>query len=335
VRFYHFPEATGIDALRMDERDAPQPGAGQVLIRMRAWSLNYRDLLISEGRYGRGQKPDVVPLSDGAGEVVAVGESVTRWTVGDRVLPIFMPHWISGPPTPQRIAGALGGPADGLLAEYVVADEAGLVAVPAHLGWAHAATLPCAAVTAWHAVVVSGRATPSDRVLTLGTGGVSLFALQFAVLSGATVVATSSRRDKLARLAELGAGTLVNYVDEPSWGRAVNRLTGGGVDHVVEVGGAGTIEQSVAATRVGGRVSVIGVLSDGSGLDTSQLLLKGITMQGMFVGSRDIFEDMNAALTQHAVEPLIDTTFPFSDALSAYRHFATRSHVGKVVIVAD
>jgi NADPH:quinone reductase-like Zn-dependent oxidoreductase len=335
MRYYHFPAFTGIDALQMDERDVPAPDGREILLRMQAWSLNYRDLLVSEGRYGRGQKPDVVPLSDGAGEIVAVGDEVTRWRMGDRVMPIFMPNWIAGPPHAQRIAGALGGPADGVLAEYVVVSESSVVSIPEHLSWAQAATLPCAAVTAWHAVVTHGRTAPGQLVLTLGTGGVSLFVLQFARLAGAAVIATSSSDAKLARLAELGASTLVNYLTTPSWGAEVHRVTAGGVDHTVDVGGSGTIAQSVAATRIGGRVSVVGVLTDGAGLDSTQLLMKGITMQGMFVGSRDVFEDMNAALARHRLEPLIDAEFPFTEAPNAYRHFASRSHVGKVVIVAD
>lgn len=335
MRYYHFPAFTGIDALRMGERDVPAPGKGDVLLRMRAWSLNYRDLLISEGRYGRGQKPDVVPVSDGAGEVVAVGAEVTRWQVGDRVMPIFMPNWVTGPPQASRIAGALGGPADGLLAEYAAVSEPALVSVPEHLSWAQAATLPCAAVTAWHAVVTHGQAAPGQLVLTLGTGGVSLFALQFAQIAKAEVVATSSSDAKLKRLEELGAVALVNYQATPEWGAGIQRITDGGVDHAVDIGGSGTIGQSVGATRIGGRVSVIGVLADGAGLDTAQLLMKGITMQGLLVGNRDVFEDMNAAVTRHRLEPIVDTEFPFSEAAAAYRHFASRSHVGKVVLVAD
>jgi NADPH:quinone reductase-like Zn-dependent oxidoreductase len=319
----------------MGERDVPAPGKGDVLLRMRAWSLNYRDLLISEGRYGRGQKPDVVPVSDGAGEVVAVGAEVTRWQVGDRVMPIFMPNWVTGPPQASRIAGALGGPADGLLAEYAAVSEPALVSVPEHLSWAQAATLPCAAVTAWHAVVTHGQAAPGQLVLTLGTGGVSLFALQFAQIAKAEVVATSSSDAKLKRLEELGAVALVNYQATPEWGAGIQRITDGGVDHAVDIGGSGTIGQSVGATRIGGRVSVIGVLADGAGLDTAQLLMKGITMQGLLVGNRDVFEDMNAAVTRHRLEPIVDTEFPFSEAAAAYRHFASRSHVGKVVLVAD
>jgi NADPH:quinone reductase-like Zn-dependent oxidoreductase len=265
LRYYHFPAFTGIDALKMGERDVPAPGSRDVLLRMHAWSLNYRDLLISEGRYGRSQKPDVVPLSDGAGKVVAVGDEVTRWRVGDRVMPIFMPNWITGPPQAQRIVGALGGPADGLLAEYAIVPESAVVSVPEHLSWAQAATLPCAALTAWHTVVTHGQAAPGQIVLTLGTGGVSLFALQFARLAGAGIVATSSSDAKLARLAELGAGKLVNYLTTANWGAEVQRINSGGVDHVVDVGGSGTIDQSVAATRMGGRVSVIGVLTDGGG----------------------------------------------------------------------
>lgn len=334
MKYYHFPCFAGVDALRLDECDPPGPGPHQVLVRMRAWSLNYRDLLIAEDAYGRGLKPDVVPLSDGAGEVVETGGAVTGWKVGDRVASVFMPRWIAGPPDAAKVAGALGGQVDGVLAEYVVFDEHALVAVASHLDMTEAATLPCAAVTAWHAVVARGGLRPGQTVLTQGSGGVSVFALQFAALGGARVIATSSSDDKLARLSRLGATDLVNYVTTSEWGDAVFALTEGGVDHVVEVGGAGTLQQSIAATRPGGRVSVIGVLSAGGGIDHGPILRKGLTVEGMFVGSREIFEAMNRALEQHRIRPLIDSTFDFADAPAAYRHFASRQHFGKVVITA-
>lgn len=335
MKYYHLPEFTGVDALRLDERDEPAPGPRQVLVRMRAWSLNYRDLLIARDAYGRGLKADPVPLSDGSGEVVAVGTEVTRWRTGDRVVGIFMPRWIDGAPDAAKVAGALGGPVDGVLAEYVTFHEEALVAVPSHLDFSEAATLPCAAVTAWHSVVVQGGAMPGQRVLTLGSGGVSVFALQFAVASGARVVATSSSDGKLDTLRALGASDLVNYRETPAWGKEVYRLTGDGADHVVEVGGAGTLAQSIAAVRTGGLVSLIGVLSDGDGVNPGLVLRKGLTLQGLFVGSREMFEAMNRALEQHRIRPLIDTTFPFSDAIAAFRHFESRGHAGKVVITAD
>ncbi|NEW75257.1 zinc-dependent alcohol dehydrogenase family protein [Streptomyces rhizosphaericus] len=337
TRYYHLPRLTGVDALRLDEREVPAPGPREVLVRMRAWSLNYRDLMIASDAYGRALKPDVVPLSDGAGEVVDAGSEVTRWREGDRVAGIFMPGWLSGPPTARKTAGALGGPTDGLLAEYVLFDQEALVAAPAHLDFAETATLPCAAVTAWHAVAVTGGLAPGQTVLTLGSGGVSLFALQFAALGGARVLATSSDDAKLERLRSLGATDGINYARTPDWGRLVAEATGGGVDHVVEVGGAGTLPQSLEAVRVGGRISLIGVLSrprDG-GADPSSVLLKGVTLQGMFVGSREMFEQMNRAIEHHRLRPVVDRAFPFAEAPAAYRYFAGRGHFGKVVITDE
>ncbi|MFH8385287.1 NAD(P)-dependent alcohol dehydrogenase [Kitasatospora sp. NPDC018058] len=335
MKYYHLLALSGVDALRLDEREMPVPGPGGVLVRMRAWSLNYRDLLIADDRYGRGMKPDLVPLSDGAGEVVGTGAEVTRWRPGDRVMGVFMPEWISGPADAARTAVALGGPVDGVLAEYVVFDQEALVAAPPHLDFAEAATLPCAAVTAWHALMVHGGLVPGQSVLTLGSGGVSVFALQFAVLAGAEVIVTSSSDAKLERFRAMGAGAGVNYSRTPEWGRHVHELTGGGVDHVIEVGGAGTLPQSIRAVRTGGRLSVIGVLSQGPGIDPVPLLRKAVTVQGMQVGSRETFEAMARTIALHRVRPVIDRAFPFSDAPAAYRYLASGSHFGKVVIVAD
>ncbi|MEU6040979.1 NAD(P)-dependent alcohol dehydrogenase [Actinomadura sp. NPDC047616] len=335
MRYYRLPAFTGVGALRMDERPVPEPGPRQVLVRMRAWSLNYRDLLIATGTYGRGMKPDVVPLSDGAGEVVAAGPEVTRWREGDRVLGVFMPDWISGPATADKIAASLGGTVDGVLAEYVVFDQDAVVAAPSHLDFAEAATLPCAAVTAWHCLMVQGTLAPGERVLTLGSGGVSVFALQFATLAGAEVIATSSTDAKLDRLRALGAAAGVNYTRVPQWGKAVFDMTDGGVDHVVEVGGAGTLPQSVRAARTGGRVSLIGVLARGDGLSPVPLLRKGLTVQGMLVGGRDTFEAMNRAVERHRIRPVVDRAVPFSAAPEAYRLLHSGGHFGKIVIVPD
>ncbi|MCQ4081683.1 NAD(P)-dependent alcohol dehydrogenase [Streptomyces sp. RB6PN25] len=337
TRYYHLPHFTGADALRLDERDVPAPGPHEVLVRMRAWSLNYRDLMIAANAYGRALKPGVIPLSDGAGEVVETGTEVTRWEPGDRVMSVFMPGWLSGPPSAEKTSGALGGTADGVLAEHVLFDQEAVVAVPPHLDFAEAATLPCAAVTAWHAVAaVHGGLNPGQTVLTLGSGGVSLFALRFAALGGARVIATSSSDAKLERLRSLGASDGVNYSRTPEWGEVVHELAGGGVDHVIEVGGAGTVQQSLTAVRTGGRISLIGVLAArGGGIDPSLVLRKGITLQGLFVGSREMFEQMNRAIEQHRIRPVIDSTFPFSDAVAAYRHFESRGHFGKVVITDD
>ncbi|WP_345580806.1 NAD(P)-dependent alcohol dehydrogenase [Streptomyces prasinosporus] len=335
MRYYHLPAFAGPAALRLDHRETPAPAAREVLVRMRAWSLNYRDLLIADGRYGRGMKADVVPLSDGAGEVVAVGSEVTRWKPGDRVMSVFMPRWVSGPATDAKVAAALGGTVDGVLAEYVTFDQQALVATPPHLDHPEAATLPCAAVTAWHALVVHGGLAAGQTVLTLGSGGVSVFALQFAVLAGAQAVVTSGSDAKLERLLAMGAVAGVNRSSTPQWGAHVRELTGGGVDHVVEVGGAGTLPQSVRAVRTGGRISVIGVLSRGDGLDPVPLLRKAVTVQGMQVGSRETSEAMARAVAAHRLRPAVDRAFPFSEARAAYEHLASGGHFGKVVLVAD
>lgn len=335
MRYYHLPAFGGIDALKMDERDVPEPGPREVLVRMRAWSLNYRDLLIASGTYGRGMKPDLIPLSDGAGEVVETGPEVTRWKQGDRVLGVFMPGWTGGRVDAAKMTATLGGTADGVLAEYVVFDQDAVVAAPAHLDHAEAATLPCAAVTAWQSLMTEGGLAPGETVLTMGGGGVSVFALQFAVLAGADVVATSSTDEKLERLRALGAVHGVNYTRVREWGRHVYELTDGGVDHVIEVGGAGTLPQSVRAVRAGGRISVIGVLSRGEGIDPVPLLRKALTVQGLHVGSRESFEAMNRAVERHRLRPLVDRVFPFSDAPAAYRHLESGRHLGKVVIAAD
>lgn len=335
TRYYHLPHFSGVDALRMDERDVPAPGPREVLVRMRAWSLNYRDLMIAANAYGRALKPGVIPLSDGAGEVVETGTEVTRWQPGDRVIGIFMPGWLCGPPSAEKARTALGATVDGVLSQYVLLDQEAVVAAPSHLDFAEAATLPCAAVTAWHAVVVRGGLAPGQTVLTMGSGGVSLFALQFAVLGGARVTAVSSSDAKLERLRSLGAADGIDYSRTPGWGDAVQESTAGGVDHVVEVGGAGTLPQSLTAVRTGGRISLIGVLAGGGGIDPSPVLRKGVDLQGLFVGSREMFEQMNRAIEQHRIRPVIDSTFPFSDAVAAYRHFESRGHFGKVVITDE
>ncbi|GAT67138.1 NAD(P)-dependent alcohol dehydrogenase [Planomonospora sp. ID91781] len=334
MRYYHLPEFGGVDALRLGERDEPRPGPRQVLVRMRAWSLNHRDLLIARAAYGRDVRPGVVPLSDGAGEVAATGDGVTRWRPGDRVAGTVIPRWTAGPPTAEKVAGMLGGSLDGVLAEYVVFDEEALVAVPAHLSLLEAATLPCAAVTAWHALVEVGGLRPGQRLLTLGSGGVSLFALQLAAAGGAHVTATSGSADKLDRLRGLGAADVVDHAADPGWGATVHERTGG-VDHVIEVGGAGTLRQSITAARTGGRISVIGVLSRGEGVGPVPLLRKALTVQGVLVGSREMFEELNRALERHRIHPVVDSVFPFSDAAAAYRRLASGRHVGKVVIGAD
>jgi NADPH:quinone reductase-like Zn-dependent oxidoreductase len=322
----------GLDSLTVVDRPEPKPEAGQVLLRMRAWSLNYRDLLIAKGFYNPKIRLPFVPLSDGVGIVEGIGESVSRMKVGDRVAGCFMPGWVEGEPTEDKAKTALGGGGAGMLAEYVVLPEDGLVHVPEHLTDEQAATLPCAAVTAWHALMAEGSAIPGQTVLVQGSGGVSLFALQFARLAGCRVIATSSSDAKLARLQALGAAHLINYKTVPQWGDRAGGLTQGGVDHVVEVGGAGTLPQSLRAIRMGGRISLIGILSGVGEVNPVAILMKNVRVQGIFVGSRTMFEAMNEAISLHLLRPAVDRVFGFGEVREAMRHMESGAHFGKVCI---
>jgi NADPH:quinone reductase-like Zn-dependent oxidoreductase len=326
--------AFGLENFKLVDRDEPLPGPHEVVVGMRAASLNYRDLLFAKGLYNPRAKLPAVPLSDGAGEVVAVGEKVTRWRAGDRVCPIFMQDWVEGRRSAAKDQSALGaGDRDGVLRERAVFAEHGLVRIPEHLSFAEAATLPCAAVTAWHALIEAARIKPGQTVLTLGTGGVSVFAVQFAKLAGARVIATSSSDDKLARIRQLGADETINYRQTPAWEKEVLRLTGGlGVDAVVEVGGAGTLPKSIACTRTEGTVAVIGVLASGEGVDPTRVLMKSLRLHGIYVGSAVMFEAMNAAICASKLQPIIDRTFPFSAIREALAHLESGAHFGKVVL---
>lgn len=328
--------AGGPELLRMEERDVPLPGPGQVRVRMRAWSLNYRDLAVAAGVYGSPVARDTVPLSDGAGEIVALGEGVLRWAVGDRVAANFFQAWRAGPFRAGVTGSDLGGPIDGVLAEEVVLDADGLVSLPDGLSFEEGACLPCAGVTAWHALAEVADIGPGTTVLLLGTGGVSIFSLQFAKAFGATVIVTSSSDEKLARTRALGADMTVNYRTEPDWDERVLALTDGrGADVVVEVGGPGTLARSLAAVSPGGTVCLIGVLSDpGMTISPLPLISKNVRLQGIYVGSNRIFEAMNAAIAAHGLHPVIDRSFPFADAPAAYAYQASGAHFGKVVITA-
>ncbi|HEY9295571.1 MAG TPA: NAD(P)-dependent alcohol dehydrogenase, partial [Phormidium sp.] len=296
----------GLDSLKLCDRQIPNPSLGQVLLKLRAASLNYRDLMVVQGRYNPKQKLPLIPLSDGVGEVVAVGEGVTRVKVGERVASIFFQKWLAGTPSKEVFRSTLGIPADGVLAQYIVLNENGVTPVPQHLSDQEAATLPCAAVTAWNALISGGNLKAGDTVLLQGTGGVSLFALQFAKMSGARIIILSSSDEKLEKALELGATNGINYKANPNWDEQVYQLTNGeGVDYVVEVGGAGTLSKSFRAVRVGGHISLIGVLT-GTTTEVNPLpiLNKAITVQGVYVGSREMFEQMNRAIELHQIKPI-------------------------------
>jgi NADPH:quinone reductase-like Zn-dependent oxidoreductase len=328
--------AFGIDSLQVVDRPEPKPGHGQVLLKMRAWSLNFRDLLVVKGLYNPKLRFPFVPLSDSVGEVAAVGEGVTRVKVGDRVAGCFVQDWLAGELTDASFKTGLGGGPQGIFAEQVVLGEDGVIRVPPHLADEEAATLPCAALTAWHALVVEGGVKAGDTVLVQGTGGVSIFALQFAQLHGARVIATSSSNDKLARVRQLGASDGINYKETPDWEDRVRELTGGiGVDHVVEVGGAGTFNKSLKAVRMGGRISLIGVLAGPGNVNIMPILMKNVRVQGIFVGSREMFESMNRAIALHQLRPIVDRVFGFGEIREALKHLENGGHFGKVCLRAN
>lgn len=326
----------GVGAWKLIELPDPRPGAGEVLIRVRATSLNFRDLMVARGMYGRGtMKKNLIPLSDGAGDVIEVGKDVTELRRGDRVTANFFQGWFSGPRTKAGFHSDLGaGQNDGMLAEMVVLRPSGLVRVPEHLSFEEAATLPCASVTAWNALFeMNGPLRPGSSVLTQGTGGVSIFALQFAKAAGHTVIATSSSDVKLARLLELGADMMLNYKTSPEWGAEVKDITGGeGVDQVIEVGG-NSLPQSLKAVKYGGRISLIGGLG---GWDTQVSLMEmfasGATLQPIFVGSVAMFEAMKRLIEARKLRPVIDEVFAFEAATEALAKMERGEHIGKIVI---
>lgn len=336
MKFWQIP-AFGIDNLQLAEKPVPHPGPNEVLIKVHAVSLNYRDLMITLGKYNPQMHLPRVPASDGAGEVVAVGEGVTEIKTGDRVAGIFMQNWLDGPPTPAKHRGALGGDRDGMLSEHVVLPESGVVRVPEHLSWEEAATLPCAGVTAWNAVVHAGNIKAGDTVVIQGTGGVSIFALQFAKLLGARVLGTSGSDEKLARARKLGLDAGVNYKQNSDWAKWVYEQTSGeGADLVVEVGGAGTFTQSLQAVRVGGTVAQIGVLSQSNEpLRIAPILHKQVHIQGIYVGSRADFLEMDRAIVQNHLQPVVDEIFGFTELPRALRRMESGAHFGKLVVRVD
>ena len=324
----------GVEKLEQVEVPIPVIGAHQVLIRVHAVSLNFRDLLMVKGHYNPKLALPRIPCSDGAGEVAAIGAEVHQWKIGDRVAGIFMQNWLDGRPTSQKEVGALGGDIDGMLAEYVALPAESVVAIPEHLTYEEAATLPCAGVTAWNAITTAGKVRPGQTVLIQGTGGVSIFALQFAKLAGTRVIGTSSSDEKLARARSLGLDAGLNYTTSPDWAPWVLEQTGGeGADLVVEVGGAGTLPQSVKAVRVGGTIAQIGVLAGiEEKLLIAPILHKQINIQGIYVGSRQNFVEMNTAISHSGLTPMIDKIYGFSDVRDALSAMEAGSHFGKIVI---
>ena len=324
----------GLENLVLAERPEPQPGPGEVLLEMRAASLNYRDLLMVQGAYNPRQPLPLIPCSDGVGVVAAVGDGVTRVKIGDRVITQFSQGWISGDPPLDSLRTTLGGPLDGTLAELMVLSEEGVVLAPGHLSDVEAATLTCAGLTAWSALVTRAAIGEGDSVLVLGTGGVSIFALQFARILGAEVIVTSSSDAKLERARELGAAATVNYRETPEWAKELKQITEGqGVDLVVEVGGAETLPQSVRSVRPGGQISLIGNLS-GAALDFNlvPVFMRGVRIQGILVGHREGFEAMSQAIAESQMRPVVDRVFPWSDARQALEHLAAGRHFGKVCL---
>ena len=334
MRAWQISQEFGIDNLKLTDQPDPEPGYGQITIRVQATSLNYRDLMTVKYGGMRGLKQPLIPLSDGAGEVVAIGQDVTRLKPGDRVAGIFFQNWLAGGSDASHAASALGGALDGMLAEQVVLHENGVVAIPDYMTYEDAASLPCAAVTAWQSMVTLGNMKAGQTILILGTGGVSIFALQFAKAAGVRAIITSSSDEKLERAKDLGASEVINYRTTPQWGKKVLELTDGiGVDQVVEVGGAGTLAQSMEATRVGGMIGLIGILAGTDGeVNPVPVLMKSLRLQGVYVGSREMFEDMNAAMTVNQIKPVIDKVYPFEEARQALTLMEGASHFGKIVI---
>jgi len=327
----------GPDQLKVVESPDPSPGPGEVLVRMRAVSLNYRDLLMINGMYSRGSATAsgaITPFSDGCGVVEAIGPGVTRVAVGDRVSTLFFQNWISGRPTLEKLSSSLGFPIPGAGRELAVFSQEGVSKVPDFLTDQQVATLPCAALTAWRGLFEDARLEPGDAVVLQGTGGVSIFGLQFAKAAGYRTIITSSSDEKLERAKALGADHLVNYKSTPDWAKAVRELTGGvGADFIMEVGGAGTMQQSLRAVRIGGHIAVIGVVAGaGEGLNPAVLIGNSAKLQGLSVGSREMYEAMCRAIALHRIEPIVDKVFPWTEAGAAFGAMQGGEHFGKIVL---
>lgn len=336
MRALEVTQPWGAEQIRVVERDDPTPGHGQVLVRMKAVSLNYRDLLMINGMYSRGsgQAETITPFSDGCGVVEAVGPGVTRVAVGDRVATLFFQTWQSGRPTLEKLSSSLGFPIPGAGSELQLFGQEGVSKVPAYLSDQQVATLPCAALTAWRGLFEDARLEPGDTVVLQGTGGVSIFGLQFAHAAGYRTLITSSSDEKLARAKAMGADHLHNYKTDPEWAKAVRAATGGvGADFIMEVGGAGTIHQSLRAIRINGHIAIIGVVAGaGEGVNPGSLVANSARLQGVTVGSREMFEAMCRALELHRIQPVVDKVFPFTEAGAAFAAMAAGEHFGKIVL---
>jgi NADPH:quinone reductase-like Zn-dependent oxidoreductase len=337
LKCYELQGPSGIDGLALVDKPVPEPGAGEALVRLKAATLNYRDLLTVKGGYGSRQKFPLVPASDGAGVVERVGAGVREFAGGDRVIGSFFENWISGEPSEAKMRGALGGSVDGVLTQYRIFPKHALVRTPAHLSDVEAAALPCAGVTAWSAVVKFGGLKPGQTVLTQGTGGVSLFAIQFAKMCGARVIATSSSDAKIERLKQLGADFTLNYKATPDWGKKAREWSGHGVDLVVEVGGVGTLNESIRAVRIGGTIAFIGVLAGPPSSDSRLplMVMQQQRLQGVTVGSVEDLQAMVDAIAASRMKPMIDRTFRFDQARDAFAHMESGAHFGKVAIEID
>ena len=333
MRAYEIGDQSGLDTWKLVERPDPEPGRGQVAIRVHAVSLNFRDVLLASKGYGFPvHSPQAIAASDGAGEIIAIGEGVTRWEVGDRVAGIFVQNWFGGRQPDDAFDNMLSGSLDGMLAEIVVLDQQGVVAIPEHMSYREASTLPVAGVTAWNALYGLKALQPGQTVLTLGTGGVSIFAAQIALAAGARVITTSSKEAKLVQVRKLGAIETINTSTTPQWSKEVLRLTGGmGADYVVETGAPGSLVQSIASARAGGIVSLLGV-PPGETINALSLLQTSTILRGMMVGSREMFEALNAFAGIARLHPIIDSVFGFEQATEALKALAQGNHLGKIVV---
>ncbi|MFK7934645.1 MAG: NAD(P)-dependent alcohol dehydrogenase [Saprospiraceae bacterium] len=322
----------GLDNLKIETRPDPTPSAHEILVRWHATSLNFHDYLVAIG--GIPVPPQRIPMSDGAGEVIAIGEDVYRWKVGDKVMSMFFSNWIEGEPTFRKTVGVSGETVDGYMTEMSCISEEAVTRMPADYSFAEAATLPCAALTAWRGLVPEGNLKAGETVLIEGTGGMSMFGLQFAKAAGARVIATTSSEEKAARLKSMGAEAVINYKTDARWGKTIFKLTDGGVDHVLDVGGGSTMKQSLEAVRIGGSVIAIGILGNGRKGEVTwpKLFFKHIKLHGIAVGSRKMQEEMVAAIDANGIKPLVDRSFKFDELADAFRYQETGQHFGKIVV---